>query len=192
MRMGIHASLAVLTALLPAVAGFAQDDPPPVDGDPPAVETPAPAPTPAPIPKMVIPPKTTSIVKAPPRKPTTARTSATPIVYQSRYGGASASPTASTQNFMALKRSARSKTYIPNLMENALNWSRVSPTTTSAWNRKGGWSSKDKWDAPSTWKGAGLDKTATSLTKTRSPGLSYAERHPLQASFGARKPVGKK
>lgn len=180
MRPGIHAALTIGAVLL-AAGAQAQDD----ETNPP-VEAPKPAPTPAPTPRPKVAPKA-SDTRQTPIAASRTRSQASRPSYTSRYGSLSSSNNPVSQEFLALKRSARNKTYIPTLMQNALEWSRVSPTTKSSWDRKGGWSEKPKWDAPSTWKGASLDKTATSLTSTRSPGLSYAERHPLVSAYGPRK-----
>lgn len=105
-------------------------------------------------------------------------------------------PTATSRNSAAdivgLRRSARSKTFIPQAFDKALDWNRVGASSVDRWERDGGWKAKSVWEAPSPWKGASLTSTVPDLAAPRGVRTTWAERNPIRATVGTKRPSARK
>ena len=114
--------------------------------------------------------------------------------YRPYFSGGSAVDAARgrAESVVSLRRSARSKTYIPQTPDKALDWSRVSAGSIAPWERAGGWKEKTKWEEPTAWKGAKPTTTAQTLTTVRGARTSWSERNPLRATYGAKRPAGRR
>jgi len=116
-----------------------------------------------------------------------SRTSERRTEYRPYFGAGSTSTRTTARTIVDLRRSQRSKQFVPNEMGKVQEWNRWSVGTTDPWARSGSWEKSKAWEDPSAWKGDGLERTSRTLTYTRGRNPTSAERHPVRAANGSRR-----